>query len=113
MAPKRNWITTDGSTCSMGDLLAFKGYVNTSAPFNWHEHDYIWKGERRYHDFQPGNTKNTSCEYPRMWGQNGYPMTKDITDQMDGCRDSEFDSVLYNLSISVRSIKLMIISTEI
>jgi hypothetical protein len=77
----------------MGDLIAFDGYVNASTPFNWHEYDYIWKGDRRYHDFQPGNAKNQSCQYPRIWGQDGFPLTQDILDQMDGCRESEFDLV--------------------
>ena len=81
----------------MGDLIAFEGYVNASDPFNWHEYDYIWKGGRRYNDFQPGNNKNTTCEYPPMWGQDGYPLSSDILDQMDGCKDSEFDQVQTNL----------------
>lgn len=78
----------------MANLLAPKEYLNASTPFNWNEYDYVWKDpNRRYHDFQPGNAHNASCEYPRMWGQNGFPLTKDITDQMNGCRDSEFDMV--------------------
>ena len=77
----------------MGDLLAFKGHVNASAPFNFQEYDYVWKTDRRYHDFQPGSERNLSCEYPRMWGQDGFPLTKDITDQMNGCKASEFDHV--------------------
>jgi alpha-1,3-glucan synthase len=77
----------------MGDLISFKGFVNASAPFNFREYDFIWKGDRRYHDFQPGNSVNTSCEYPRMWGQDGWPLTEDITKQMDQCRESEFDLV--------------------
>lgn len=80
-------------THSMGDLLAFKGYVNASAPFNFQEYDYVWKTDRRYHDFQPGGERNSSCDYPRMWGQDGFPLTKDITDQMNGCKASEFDHV--------------------
>lgn len=75
----------------MGDLLAFKQFANASAPFNWHEYDYEYKTDRKYHDFQPGKDHNASCEYPRFWGQDGYPLAQDILDQMDGCRDSEFD----------------------
>ena len=77
----------------MGNLLAFEGYENVSVPFNWQEYDYLWKGERRYHDFHPGNEHNASCKYPRMWGQDGFPLTSDIISHMDGCRSSEFDMV--------------------
>ena len=103
------------TNCSMGNLLGFQGWVNatTLTPFNWHEYDYIWKSERRYHDFHPGNSDNSSCEYPRMWGQDGFPLTKNIIDQMDGCKESEFDLVLYNLCILSESIELIVFSTEI
>ncbi|KAI4280846.1 MAG: hypothetical protein L6R38_004122 [Xanthoria sp. 2 TBL-2021] len=57
----------------------------------WQEHNFLWKGDRRYHDFAPGNEFNASCEYPRMWGQDGYPIGPDITSQQHGCKDSEFD----------------------
>lgn len=80
----------------MGDLIGFEGYLNESAPFNWGEYDYIWKqGEtgRRYHDFQPGDTHldNETCVYPRIWGEDGWPVGTDITDNYNGCKDSEFD----------------------
>ena len=76
----------------MGNLLAAKMYLNASVPFSWSEYDYVWKDpNRRYHDFEPGNAHNDSCVYPRMWGQDGLPLSKDITDQMNGCRASEFD----------------------
>ncbi|KAL9004469.1 MAG: hypothetical protein Q9188_002722, partial [Gyalolechia gomerana] len=75
----------------MGNLLSFEGYVNASASFSWHEHNFLWKGERRYHDFSPGNDWNASCEYPRLWGQDGYLVGPDITSQMKGCKSSEYD----------------------
>ncbi|KAL8734946.1 MAG: hypothetical protein Q9181_003014 [Wetmoreana brouardii] len=37
------------------------------------------------------NDFNASCEYPRMWGQDGYPLDRDITSQMNGCKASEYD----------------------
>lgn len=77
----------------MGNLMSMEGYLNASAEFSWQEHDYFWKGERRYHDFVPGNEHNASCKYPRMWGQDGYRIPPDITAQQNGCRDSEFDMV--------------------
>lgn len=79
----------------MGDLIAFGGYVNQTTPFNWDEYDPVWKSDRRYHDFQPGSERNLSCQYPRMWGQDGLPLTQDVLSQMHGCRESEFDLVCY------------------
>lgn len=75
----------------MGDLIAFEGFLNASTPFSWGEHDYLWKSDRHYHDFAPGNSENVSCQYPKFWGENGYPVGNDILDQENGCRDSEFD----------------------
>jgi alpha-1,3-glucan synthase len=95
----------------MGDLIGFDGYVNASAPFNWDEYDYIWKTDRRYHDFQPGNTRNYSCQYPPIWDQDGYPIGEDIKEQMHGCRESEFDAVLCTY-IYKRGSKLIAFSTE-
>ncbi|KAL8859588.1 MAG: hypothetical protein Q9178_003987 [Gyalolechia marmorata] len=76
----------------MGNLLSFEGYVNASTPFSWQEHNFIWKHhDRRYHDFAPGNDYNASCEYPRMWNQDGYPIGPEILSQQKGCKDSEYD----------------------
>ena len=78
----------------MGNLLSFEGYVNSSTPFSWQEHNFIWKHhDRRYHDFAPGNDYNASCEYPRMWNQDGYPIGPEILSQQKGCKDSEYDQV--------------------
>jgi alpha-1,3-glucan synthase len=74
----------------MADLLAFSGYENASAPFSWGEYDYIWKSDRRYLDFEPGSVINESCEYPRFWDDDGYPLTSILADE-NGCRISEFD----------------------
>ncbi|KAL8775629.1 MAG: hypothetical protein Q9209_000125 [Squamulea sp. 1 TL-2023] len=80
------------SVGSMGNLLSFEGYVNSSTPFSWKEHNFLWKHhDRRYHDFAPGNDFNASCEYPRMWGQDGYPVGPEITSQQNGCKASEYD----------------------
>ncbi|KAL8938873.1 MAG: hypothetical protein Q9211_003009 [Gyalolechia sp. 1 TL-2023] len=85
------YVILDNTMATMGNLLSFEGYVNASASFSWHEHNFIWKGERRYHDFSPGNDRNASCEYPRFWGQDGYPVGPEITSQMKGCKSSEYD----------------------
>lgn len=84
----------------MGDLVGFQGHLNQSAPFTWKEYDYVWKTDRRYHDFQPGNAENASCQYPRMYEENGLLIGNDITEEMDGCRESEFDQVLLPTNVS-------------
>jgi len=82
---------------SLGDLVGFQGFLNQTAPFNWHEYDYVWKTNRRYHDFQPGNAENIFCQYPRMYEESGLLIGTDIIENMDGCRESEFDQVLFSL----------------
>jgi hypothetical protein len=73
----------------MGDLIGFKGFLNTSTPFNPYEHDHVWKSSRHYHDFQPGDAWLEKCDYPRVWDDLGKGLAK--TAFVDGCRDSEFD----------------------
>lgn len=83
----------DNTMATMGNLMAFdNGFTNTSVPFNWDEYDYLWKDpQRQYHDFVPSNERNLSCQYPRIWEQNGYLLPQDIVAQQHGCRASEFD----------------------
>lgn len=87
------YLILDHTMATMGNLLAFAApYTNTSVPFSFDEHDYTWKDpERRYHDFQPGDARNTSCEMPRIWEQNGFLAQADVMEQYNGCRESEFD----------------------
>lgn len=86
------YVILDNTVSTMGDLLAYgDGYTNTSAEFRFHEYDYLWKGETRYHDFAPGNGFNSSCQYPRIWEQDGYLLPSNISDEFHGCRASEFD----------------------
>lgn len=73
----------------MGDLIGFVGHENTTAPFQWQEYDYFWKSDRRYLDFAPGDAVNTTCEYPRYWGKDGYPLPNITADEAQ-CRQSEF-----------------------
>lgn len=73
----------------MGDLIGFVGHENSSAPFQWQEYDYFWKSDRRYHDFVPGDVVNTTCQYPRFWNKDGYPLSN-ITAVETECRESEF-----------------------
>lgn len=74
----------------MGDLIGFEGYLNESTPFKAREHNALWKGERRYLDFDFGNEELDQCDYPRFYGADGMEV-KNISTTLVGCRDSEFD----------------------
>jgi alpha-1,3-glucan synthase len=79
----------------MSDLLAFEGYLNVSAPFVPKEHKVRYKTERRYRDFNFGNTYNETCEYPRFWNDSGHRVLRGSSANFDmlgpGCYDSDFD----------------------
>lgn len=76
---------------SMGDLIGFKGYLNTTTPFSVKEHKTMWKSDRHYVDFHIGNEYNETCDYPRFWNETGYPVGAHVTAQLKGCYDSDFD----------------------
>ncbi|KAL9621193.1 MAG: hypothetical protein Q9160_004325 [Pyrenula sp. 1 TL-2023] len=93
---RRNmYIILDNTYATMGDLIGFDGFMNTTTPFTLKEHTVSWKTNRRYPDFSFGNSYNQSCTYPRFWEETGYPIDGDTKDtlgnKMDGCFDSEFD----------------------
>lgn len=94
------YVIIDNVMATMADLIGFKGYLNETAPFNFREYDYVWKTGSRYDDFQPGNERDPNCEYPRMWAADGFPIDQQIRNQMDGCKDSEFDLVYWSLGQS-------------
>lgn len=75
---------------SMGDLIGFEGYLNTSTPFRAGEHNAIWKSDRHYTDFSFGNNELPECKYPRFYDDFGKEVTN-LTTELVGCRDSEFD----------------------
>ncbi|KAH8653740.1 alpha-1,3-glucan synthase [Xylariales sp. PMI_506] len=83
------FVLFDNTLATMGDLIGFQGHLNESTPFNWNEYNYVWKTERRYFDFLPGDAVNESCEYPRFWTDDGWPMTSVIGNET-GCRISDF-----------------------
>jgi alpha-1,3-glucan synthase len=87
------YVLLDNTMATMGNLLAFVGYENATTPFTYNEYQTIYKSDRVYHDFQPGQVKNNTCVYPRMYGEDGYPLHKNITDQQIGCMESEYDQV--------------------
>ena len=75
----------------MSDLIGFEGYLNTSTPFTTKEHKVQYKTDRQYLDFSFGNNYNETCQYPRFYNETGYPVGEDVTSQLVGCYDSEFD----------------------
>lgn len=83
----------DAKYPSMGDLIGFEGYLNESTPFNTHEWDVQWKGDRRYHDFNIGSDYNDTCDFPRMWSEDGFPVGQDVASQFTGCFNGDFDQV--------------------
>ncbi|KAK7744210.1 hypothetical protein SLS53_003731 [Cytospora paraplurivora] len=76
---------------TLGDLIGFKGYLNTSTPFSVKEHKVQWKSSRQYHDFDFGNTYNETCDYPTFWYENGELVSFNSSDTLVGCYDSDFD----------------------
>lgn len=85
------YVVLDNTFATLGDLLGFEGYLNETAPFTLKEHEVEWKTDRRYYDFEVSEQYNQTCEYPRFWLETGYPVGKDVTDQMVGCYAGEFD----------------------
>ncbi|KAG5298100.1 alpha-1,3-glucan synthase [Histoplasma ohiense] len=85
------YIIMDNTLATLGDLIGFKGHLNGTTPFDTNEHQVVWKSSRRYADFRIGNEYNETCDYPRFYWENGYPVGTDVTDQLIGCYDSDFD----------------------
>jgi len=85
------YVVLDNTFATLGDLIGFEGYLNTSAPFTLDEHKVLWKQDRHYWDFNIGNNYNHTCQYPKFWLDTGYPVGEDVTKAMVGCYDSEFD----------------------
>ncbi|KAK1758077.1 alpha-1,3-glucan synthase [Echria macrotheca] len=85
------YVIVDHTMSTMGDLLAFEGFENTTTPFTTKEHNVHYKGTRQYHDFQPSNNYLEKCEYPRFWNETGVLVTDPEASQLVGCYDSDFD----------------------
>ncbi|KLJ13241.1 alpha-1,3-glucan synthase [Blastomyces silverae] len=85
------YVLMDNTLATMGDLVGFEGYLNETTPFDVGEHEALWKTNRRYVDFDIGNDYNETCDYPRFYWENGYPVGTDVTDQLKGCYDSDFN----------------------
>ncbi|KAJ5232661.1 hypothetical protein N7468_005617 [Penicillium chermesinum] len=85
------YVIFDNTVATMGDLIGFEGYLNTTTPFRMSEHKASWKSDRHYADFHFGNSYNETCEYPRFWNETGFPVDQYVDDELKGCYDSDFD----------------------
>jgi alpha-1,3-glucan synthase len=85
------YIILDNTFATMGDLLGFNGFLNTTTPFTLKEHKVTWKSERRYLDFDVSDKYNATCNYPRFWNETGARIDQNYTEAMVGCYDSDFD----------------------
>ncbi|KAK4652703.1 Cell wall alpha-1,3-glucan synthase ags1 [Podospora pseudocomata] len=84
------YVVFENTISTMGDLLGFEGYLNTTTPFSFTEHNAVWKSPRRYWDFPLGEAL-VDCEYPRFWDEHGKPVGDDVMSKMTKCRTSDFD----------------------
>lgn len=85
------YVLLDNTFATMGDLIGFDGYLNTTTPFSLAEHQVQFKSDRHYYDFSFGNNYNQTCNYPKFWLETGYPAGEDVTNNLKGCYDSDFD----------------------
>ncbi len=86
------FVVLENTMSTMGDLIGFEGYLNTTTPFSFTEHNAVWKSSRRYWDFPLGDDL-VDCKYPRFWDEHVVPVGADVTSQMTRCRTSDFDQV--------------------
>jgi len=87
------YVILENTMSTMGDLLGFEGYLNTTTPFSFTEHKAIWKSSRQYWDFHIGDDIIADCEYPRFWDEHGKKVGENVTSLMKTCRSSDFDQV--------------------
>jgi hypothetical protein len=90
------YVILDNTMSTLGDLLGFEGFLNTSTPFSTAGHKVEYKTDRHYLDFDFSNTFKEHCDYPRFWNDSGQRvLAKDDSTfaKLDGCFDSEFDQV--------------------
>ncbi|KAJ6440216.1 Cuticle-degrading protease [Purpureocillium lavendulum] len=84
------YVILDHTMSTMGDLIAFKGFENSTAKFKATEYNVKYKTSRQYHDFQFRNNYKSHCAYPKFWDEAGKPLNPRALG-LDGCFDSDFD----------------------
>ncbi|KAL5338002.1 hypothetical protein BJX70DRAFT_408930 [Aspergillus crustosus] len=86
------YVVVDNTVATLSNLVGFQGHLNDSADFNTHEYQVQWISDQQYADFTFGNnTYNTTCAYPKFWGEDGYPLTDSGVEALQGCYNSDFD----------------------
>lgn len=85
------YVVMENTMATLGDLLGFEGHLNTSTKFSPDEYHVLYKTERQYHDFHPGNDYNDTCDYPRFWNETGLRINDSSREQFTGCYNSDFD----------------------
>ncbi|OLL21883.1 Cell wall alpha-1,3-glucan synthase ags1 [Neolecta irregularis DAH-3] len=85
------YFITDMTVATLGDLVGFQGYLNTSTPFSLNEHKAQWKTLKEYPDFHFNNEYNESCTYPDFWGDDGERVYDSEISGRKGCYESDFD----------------------
>ncbi|KAK3372216.1 putative cell wall alpha-1, 3-glucan synthase [Podospora didyma] len=85
------YVILDHTMSTMSDLLSFEGFENETTPFQTQEHKVKYKGTRQYLDFAPSNNYKEKCDYPRFYFENGTEAGQNVTNQLVGCFDSDFD----------------------
>ncbi|KAI0703620.1 glycoside hydrolase family 13 and glycosyltransferase family 5 protein [Cytidiella melzeri] len=89
------YLMMDFTVGTMGDMVGFEGFLNTSAPFSLNEYNALWKkprytpwGFEQYADFNIVNEWNSSCQLPTLWVDDG---SQEKLDWPGGCMNSDFD----------------------
>ncbi|RDW76848.1 uncharacterized protein DSM5745_06840 [Aspergillus mulundensis] len=85
------YVVVDNTVATLSNLIGFKGHLNDSADFTPYEYEVQWVSDRQYADFSFGNTYNETCEYPKFWAEDGYPLTDSGVENLKGCYNSDFD----------------------
>ncbi|KAJ5580343.1 uncharacterized protein N7459_006328 [Penicillium hispanicum] len=85
------YVVFDNTIATLGDLVGFEGHLNSTTPFLEKEYKTLWKTDRRYVDFDIGESYNTTCDYPRFWYETGFPVNESQISGLVGCYDSDFD----------------------
>ncbi|KAJ5982397.1 hypothetical protein N7451_012497 [Penicillium sp. IBT 35674x] len=85
------YVLVDNTLSTLSNLIGFKGHLNDSADFKASEYNVEWATERRYADFRFGDEWNGTCNFPKFWYENGYPLTTGGVEDLHGCYDSDFD----------------------
>ena len=88
---RKMYIILDHTMGTLGDLVGFQDYLNASTPFDTKEYKAVYKSSREYLDFKFGNDYNETCKYPQFWLETGDPVGSDVTSQLKGCYNSDFD----------------------